>query len=772
MYILPNTITEDITNYGNLIEEFIANKIEPVKFKATRVPMGIYEQRKDDTFMVRIRCSAGHLSPFQLRQVAEIGHKYQNDLFHITTRQEIQIQNIKLRDTLLILNKLKEIGLATKGGGGNTVRNIMVSIDSGIAKDDIFDVTSYAHDLTTKLIAEHDSFTLPRKFKISFSASERDGGYAAVNDLGFIAKIKDGKRGFRVLLGGSLGSNPMIGYELFDFAPEEDLYYIADAAKKLFSRYGNRKNRHKARLRYVFYKLGKKVVFQHFFDIYNEIKKIDNQKYTKTNLIFKKADIKIQPEIVASKEFTNWKSQYVSEQQQNDLYSVILPFENGNISYSNLIILTYFIEQFGDDVLRFSMRQNIHLRNIPSNYLGNLFNLIAKIGINTNEALLLNNIVACTGADTCRLGLCLAKGANAALKKTIAKSNLPLEEVKNIKINISGCPNSCGQQAAADLGFYGKVSRNDRMYPAYHIVAGAKIGTDVPQLAEWIGEINARDLPNFTTDLLSAFVSKKAKYNSFSQYIHTEGKKDIETITLKYKNIPSFSDDKNYYFDWGAESIFSLVNKGLGECSAGLFDMIDLDLNIVNSSIENLNKTNNNHESNDLLHKILFSSARMLLVTRGVEPKNETEIYKSFIEKFIDVNLISPIYREIVELSLNNVHQNFTDKKAGILNLAQAVIKLYESMDDSLQFKIDYEEKDISISIASRKKDLRGVVCPLNFVKTKIELSSMKSGDLLEVLLDDGEPIENVPGSIINEGHKVLEQKKIENYWFVKIEKV
>ena len=774
MYTLPLTLTDDIRHYGSLIDEFTSGNIEPVKFKAIRVPMGIYEQRKDGTYMVRIRCVAGYINPTQLKQIAEIACTYHYDVIHITTRQELQIQNIDLKDTPLILNNLKEIGLSSKGGGGNTVRNIMASVNSGIAKDEVFDVTSYAVNMTSKLIAEPDSFILPRKFKISFSSSDKDNAYASFNDLGFIAKIKDGKRGFKVFLGGSLGSKPMIGFELFDFAPEEDLYYIADAAKKLFSRYGNRKNKHKARLRYVFYKLGKEKVFRLFFEIYDEIKKLDNLKYVHKEFVFNTPQLNIITETVNSEEFEKWKERFVIEQRQKDLYSVIIPFENGNVTYNTLIKIADFIVPFGDDVVRFSMRQNIHLRNIPSKYLGNVFTFLTKIGITTNAPLLLNNIVACTGADTCRLGICLSKGAGKAMRSVLSKSDLPLDDLKEITVNISGCPNSCGQQVASDLGFYGKVGRSNRMYPAYHIVAGAKIGIN-PKLAELVGEVSARDLPKFTIDLFRIYLSKKSTYKVFSDYIEQEGKQDIAILSAKYANIPDFADDKNYYFDWGSDTIFSLANKGIGECSAGLFDMIDVDFNTIATFKEMLEQTKDVGEINILLNKILFASSRMLLITRGAEPKSESEVFDAFIEKFINAKLINSIYKEIVEIAKNDNNYNFIDKQSTVLDLADAVVKLYENMDDSLQFKLDTirleQEQVFSPSSVTRKKDLRGVVCPLNFVKTKIELSTLKSGEILEIMLDDGEPIENVPGSITNEGHKILEQRKNEDYWIVTIQK-
>ena len=203
MYKLPNILTEDISYFGTLIDDFNQGKIEPVKFKGNRVPMGIYEQRKDGTYMVRVRCTGGYISPEQLRQVALTAQSHYSTLLHITTRQEIQIHHISIDQLKTILPELQTVELSSKGGGGNTVRNFLVDVNSGISTTEVFDVLPYAVDLTTRLIAETDSFTLPRKLKIAFSTSEDNADFAVINDLGFIATIRDGKRGFKVFLGGS-----------------------------------------------------------------------------------------------------------------------------------------------------------------------------------------------------------------------------------------------------------------------------------------------------------------------------------------------------------------------------------------------------------------------------------------------------------------------------------------------------------------------------------------------------------------------------------------
>ncbi|MCK5504577.1 MAG: nitrite/sulfite reductase, partial [Thermodesulfovibrionia bacterium] len=337
MYKLPVTLKVEIDHYGTLIDEYQAGKIEQVKFRSVRVPMGIYEQRKDETYMVRIRCTAGYISPMQLKQVALIARRYNASIVHITTRQELQIQNVELDKTLHILYDLYDTGLASRGGGGNTVRNIMASVNAGVTLDEVFDVTPYAVALTNKLIAEPDSWTLPRKFKISFSGSDKDDAYAAFNDLGFIARINKGKRGFKVYIGGSLGAKAMVGHVLFDFAPVDDIYYITDAVKQLFSRYGNRRNKHKARLRFIFYKLGKEKVFELFYTIFNEIKQTKDLPFEIDKQETPKVAHKLKPELFSSQEFEIWKGRYVIRQRQDNLFSVIIPFEHGNIDCNQLL---------------------------------------------------------------------------------------------------------------------------------------------------------------------------------------------------------------------------------------------------------------------------------------------------------------------------------------------------------------------------------------------------------------------------------------------------
>jgi len=785
MYKLPDSLTTDIAYFGTLIDDFNHGTIEPVKFKGSRVPMGIYEQRKDGTYMVRVRCTGGFISPEQLKQVALTARSHNSTLLHITSRQEIQIHNISIDQVKTILPELQKVELSSKGGGGNTVRNFLVDINSGISNEEVFDVLPYAVELTTFLIAQPDSFTLPRKLKIAFSTNEVNADFALINDLGFVARIKDGKRGFKVYLGGSVASNPTLGWELFDFAPEEELFNIAVAAKKFFNNHGNRKNKHKARIRYIFYKEGPEKTKELFFHYYNEIKENDNLVFKPGKLAFENKTPFFPPISDNSAAFGEWKKRYAVSQSQTGLFSTVISFVNGNTDSDTILEIADFADAFGNDVLRFTARQQLQLRNIPEVYLPNVFQLLTELNLGTSLPRIINNIVSCTGADTCRLGICYSKGASLALRKKLTKSNLSLDEVSSLQINISGCPNSCAQQIWSDIGFSGRVGRKERMYAAYNVYAGATKGLN-PRLSEVIGTVSAKDLPQFTEDILADYIKVKENYPTFRSYLDAGGITKLKALVEKYKDIPDFEEDKNYYYDWGSDELFSVANKGPAECSAGLFDMIDVDLNFIHKGIKELEDETDSRKIKQILYEILFSSSRMLLVTKGAEPKTTAGSFELFIEKFINEGLINDSFKELVQTAGTHPDFDFTDRKAEIILLANAVIQLYAGMDDSLQFKtpvilqvkeaktidkileineLPLETKDI------RLIDFRGVACPMNFVKTKIELSSLKSGDLLEVWLDDGQPIQNVPGSVRNEGHEVVSLIQVEDYWKLLIRK-
>jgi sulfite reductase (ferredoxin) len=280
-YRIPGNLASELEELDSYIARFKSGEIDAATLKVRRVPFGCYEQRQDGTYMVRIRATGGALTPRQLQTIAEASARYGSEAIHITTRQEFQIHDVALDDVLPVMRELLLAGLASRGGGGNTVRNILVSPDAGVSPDEVFDPNPYAFALTSRLIAEPDSWLLPRKYKIAFSNSAADTAYAEFTDLGFIAQLRNGEKGFRVYVAGGLGAKPEVGHLLHDFIPAEEVYFVATAIKRLFDRHGNRKNRHAARLRFLWNTLGE----ERFRELYEEQLKLIREENSAPLLI-------------------------------------------------------------------------------------------------------------------------------------------------------------------------------------------------------------------------------------------------------------------------------------------------------------------------------------------------------------------------------------------------------------------------------------------------------------------------------------------------------
>jgi len=684
MYIIPEKYTNELKKYRDLTEMILQGKTDPVQFKIFRVVRGIYEQRKKDTFMVRVRCAGGIITPSQLSEVAIISEQYGSPYLHITTRQEIQLHNINLKDTPDILERLNEIGLSTKGSGGNTVRNITASPESGISIDEAFDVTPYNIALTNFLLGYEKSFDLPRKLKMAFSCSDKDTALAAFNDIGFIAKIENGVKGFKVYIGGSPSVRPMVGHVLFEFIPVEKIFGVVLAVMELFDKHGNRKNRHKARLRYVFYKLGKEKVFDLFYEIYNQYKNKPIDCRIKNMVTGKKQSINIVSENIDEDEFKKWKDLHVTEQKQPGLFTVEVPVMHGNMTNAGAKELVRFLQNFGEDILRFSRRQNIHIRNIPSAFLGSLFSVLNKAGLIDLKHRLLGNLVSCTGADTCQLGICFSKGGLQAIHDKLTK-NPVMQEIHPVSINISGCPNSCGQHLVADLGFAGRVSRNNRIYPSYNVFAGSVIGEKEPALPIRLGEVAARDLPEFTEKILNLYF-QKANGKPFRYFVDKE-QQAIKELFEDYKEIPSFQENKKYYIDWGNNGLFTLDTRGGGECSAGLLDMIESEIRVIHKCKESLTGQQETAELTVLLHELVISVSKLLCLTIQEQPESENAVFDLITEKFLKKGVVSNKCKDIFEWVNKGNFARLIRSKEEVINYADEVLEFYNNLDDSLQPK-------------------------------------------------------------------------------------
>ena len=854
MYRIPSTLKGDLDYTQSLIDQFKAGEIQAGQLKSNRVPMGIYEQRKNQHYMLRLRCAGGLVTPEQLAKIAFVGHQLSTSHLHVTTRQEIQIHNVDIEDAVPALRKLEKIGISSAGGGGNTVRNMMVDDRSGLTAEEEFDVYPYVEELTSRLIAEKDSFTMPRKYKVAIDTSVDTANYSYIADLGLQARIKDGKRGFRVLIAGSAASNAHTGWEVFDFLPEKDLYRAAKALKNWFHKYGNRRNRHKARMRYVFYKYGTEEAKRLYLEEFEALKKDPSIDFVAPALPLEHHKPSFSP--LGEKEgnhastyfdreaFATWKRRYAHKQTnaeglKENLWYAYIPLRHGNNSTDFFAEVAEYLGNYGNDVIRFTKKEQIQVRNIPEEYLPDIYAFFKKLGVyQVDYPVVVTNLTCCTGADTCRLGICLPKGAIDAIAKQLLNSDLNLDTIPDFELRMNGCTNICALATWGDLGFSGRVGRvGDDPYPAYTVWLPVK-GKHEIDLQQ--GYIAAKKIPAFVEDYLRDVIQEQPNYADYYDYVAKRGAGFIKELIAKYKEITPFTEEPDTFYDFGDDEKFSLIKYGKAECSAGLFDIIEIDQDTIREKLGEIDKILGDDKSHTdltnlmdivneedakkiekLLHDIVFSENRMLLVTRGLDPRTDEDVYQGFEKEFIGAGIIPQKFKILTDKARNN--ESLIENKPLIDELAVLLNDLYQNMDDSLQFKLpaaqssavltDSKEKSApsvksvgkenaskteaeksvssvksvgqenasekpqeksagdTSSVPDVKKDFRGVMCPMNFVKTKIALTPMQSGQILEILLDDGAPIENVPGSVKGEGHTILSTEKIENYWKVLIRK-
>ena len=748
---IPETVKEDVLAYRSRVAEFINGETSDVSFRAYRVPMGIYEQRTSGEFMVRIRIGAGLVTGQQLRVIAELSKKYGDGTLHITTRQDIQIHRVPIENTADVLESLLEAGLSARGGGGNTVRNVSACPRTGVCPGHVFDVAPYSIALAEYLIQDRSSFNLPRKYKIVFSACSSDCGLASVADLGFFAVNKDGKEGFEVYAAGGLGSNPNVAIKVEDFIDKEEIFEVAEAIKQLFDEHGDRSNKHKARLRYVLARLGDDE-FKKLYLKYREAVKSSGLRGDVPDI----RDVGSSGAgdgIAAALEL----GQNVLPENTAGNYSIRLRLKKGDVTADDLAEVAAIAERYSHGLVRATQRQDMILTSVLRDDVAKVIDELKTIGIDV-VADTTTKVVACTGAATCKLGLCLSRGLSDAIEDELSGF-----KDSNLTIRISGCPNSCGHHSIAAIGFQGRAKRvSGKLMPCYDVMAGAKILQGQASLAKKLGTVPAKKIPAM---LKEAFETDSLDQNKLRGLVKSYG--DFTT--------GDFPD--NYYFDYDSDQPFSLAGRGPGECGAGVMDVIKVNIDEAKSAIKQLRDTQTDADRNASISKAIVSAARSLLIVFGHEPKKEREIFDLFTKNLIKSGWVhadsSKLLEGVLDFKLGD-----RDTLEDLASLAGQLVERVEELFLSLDANLKFRAKPVTDSAVAQSAepdtataDLRGVGCPLNFVKAKLALEQVQVGQTLDVLLDDGEPVKNVPASFADQGQEIVDIKQAGDHHIVRVKR-
>ncbi|WP_408955586.1 sulfurtransferase TusA family protein [Natroniella sp. ANB-PHB2] len=769
VFKIPETVKEDTNKYQQEVERFLAGEIDPVRFKGHRVPMGIYGQRgakEEEQYMVRVRAPGGVVTVEQLKILNQLSKEYGSDYLHLTTRQDVQIHQVDIEDTSQILFDLLEVGLSPRGGGGNTVRNIANASRAGVASDELFDTTPHALSLTEYLIKTRSSFNLPRKYKIAFSSTPEDEGLATINDLGFIAQEKNGKKGFKVYAAGGMGTASEVGFLIEEFITEDKIFHVAEAIKRFFDEYGDRSNKHKARLRFVKKRLGEeefKIKYKEYLaDVLAE--NIETHQINYYQL--PREEVNTELEVTAD---------YLKEEKVTGYYSVELRPENGDLKADELDqILEIELLATKEVDLRTTNRQSLLIRGVRAEQVEELLEEIRAIN---PELLAKNNStvpIACKGASTCRLGLCLSPNLAKEIRNKLASLADSLQNLLP-QIYISGCPNACGQHLIGKIGLEGKAKRfNGKLAPHYSLLLGGNIADGNSKYGERVIDLPAKRIPEFLASLAEELATEE-DYNpaQFNQYLEAGGKERIKELAAEFIDIPTYEKESDLYQDWGQDEDFSLAGRGPGECGVGVMDIIKLDLDTAQKNYEQAVV----EDDADQLYQATVNAARALLIVKGVDTQKDRVIIKEFKDKFIDGRLVATDYEEVVDAAIDYRLGDIDDLFAyqeEVKGLITRIEKLFNSLNAKLEFTIEIEQatEDDSDSTDKEVADLRGVKCPMNFVKAKVAIAPLEPGETIDIYLDAGEPIANVPQSLNSEGHEILDKEQVgDGYYILTVKK-
>jgi sulfite reductase beta subunit-like hemoprotein len=573
------TVREEIEVFRRKAESFLAGEIPEDEFRPFRLKHGIYGQRQPGVQMVRCKIPGGLLTSRQVEQFARIADEFGGGRGHLTTRQNIQYHFVPLAGVSGLMHLLADVGLTNREACYNTVRNVTACPWSGIARDEIFDVRPYAQKVAYAFLRKDLTGNLPRKFKIAFDGcAGQDSIATAINDIGLRAVVREGRRGFRMVIGGGLGPLPTEAQLLEEFVPEERLLNRCEAVIRVFNQYGNRANKNKARMKFILRERGIAWLKEHIEKEYADI--LANGGIAWPDSVpegFGGYESKplplgegaLLPVLNAGRtgepEYEAWLETNVEHQKQTGYAAVTVRVDQGNLTGAQLRGVARISSTAGDGLVRVAIQQNLLLAFIPLGRLPRVYAALRDLGLAKPGAGQIEDVVTCPGAHTCNLGLTKTMNLGAALQNTVRQYDDP--QVKRLSIKASGCPNACGHHWIGDFGFYGNARKiGGKEVPYYQMLLGG--GYDEQGLMRFglaVQSIPARLAPEAVTRVLDHFIANRQPGESFRQYVMRHKVETFRELTSDLAKPAELFPE--IYQDWGDDEAFSL-KLGRGECAA------------------------------------------------------------------------------------------------------------------------------------------------------------------------------------------------------------
>lgn len=661
-------VQKEIIDLEKKIYSFRNGQIDDERFRSLRLARGIYGQRQEGVQMIRIKLPYGKVSSEQLRRITDVSEKYSTGRLHITTRQDIQIHYVSLDRTPELWADLAKDDITLREACGNTVRNITGSETAGIDVNEPFDVTPYAHALFQYLLRNPICQEMGRKFKISFSSSDEDTALSYLHDLGFIPKIVNGEKGFKVMLGGGLGSQPSHAELLSEFVPVNQIIPTAEGVIRVFDRHGERAKRLKARLKFLIKDLGR----DEFMNLVEQEKKalafhtyeIDTTAFEGpiTEPLLEVPTVTID-DVEA---YEAWKKSNVIAQKQAGYVAIGIKISLGDFYIDKARQLADLIKNYGANELRFSLRQNILIRNIKEENLPFFYQELAKLDFVTLGYNSIADITACPGTDTCNLGIASSTGIAEELERVFAAEYPQYNNNLDISIKISGCMNACGQHNMAEIGFQGmSINAGKLVAPALQVLLGGKnIGNGVGRFSDKVIKIPSRRGPEALRLILNDFEAN-ANGQAFVDYYDAKGEKYFYEFLKPLADVTNLTEAD--FIDWGnADNYVKAV--GVGECAGVVIDLVATLLFEAREKLTFANEALQEGKWSDAIYLAyagFVNGAKALLLSANEKTNTHSGIIDSFETVFVESKKIElgATFKEVVfQIRENEPSEAFAKK--------------------------------------------------------------------------------------------------------------
>jgi sulfite reductase (ferredoxin) len=616
---MPFDLAREIDVFEAQIELKKQGKIEDKLFGETRLRRGAYGQRYDNgqrhdgithrslpfptqatkgtettwdaPGMQRIKIPFGGLKPDQMDVLADVAEEYSDAICHITTRQDVQLHYVHIQDTPDVMRRLASVGITTREACGNSVRNVTACPLAGVCRGEAFDTTPYAKALAYHLLGHTDTQDMGRKFKVAFSGCKTSScGLTNIHDLGFIAKTWQSNgvthRGFEVVIGGGLGAVPYDA-KLFDATvPEEEILPLAQATCRVFARLGEKRNRGRARMKFLIEKLGldefRRLVLEERKILPHDPRWTD---YLKDVERYREAPAKassILDLVNLDPEFEAWRATNVYAQRQPGYVVATVTLPLGDITSWQMRQLANVARKYVGDNVRTTVEQNLVLRWVSEADLPALYAELKHLGLALGGAGKIEDVVSCPGTDTCKLGIAASRGLAAELHERFLhrQKNGGIDPaVRDLHIKMSGCFNSCGQHHLADIGFYG-VSRKvgSATVPHFRVLMGGEWENNGATYGLTIGAVPSKRIPEFIDHVTQRYLAERQQGERFKDYVGRIGKKALKGMVDMFSSVPPYAVDRTLYSDWRDPREFTISDITTGECAGEVVPQIEFDL--------------------------------------------------------------------------------------------------------------------------------------------------------------------------------------------------